>query len=47
MVAPRVSDAIVIMSVYVVNSIFSVALIIFVKGLPRDFRYGLKFITTV
>ena len=41
MVARIFSSVIVVLSGHVVNPIFCITLMIFVKGLPRDYCYGL------
>ena len=46
MVAPIFYDVIVVVSGDVVNSIFSITLIIFFKDLPKDLCDVLDFITT-
>ena len=46
MVAPSFNGVIVVISGDVVNSMFCITLIIFVKVLPRNWYYGFEFITT-
>ena len=46
MVAPTFYDVIIVLSGDVVNPIFHITLMIFVKGLPRDFSDIVESITT-